>query len=46
MNTYSNVNELITDKVILEDVMNETSMPLQEWVSNDANFNSLYNVVQ
>ena len=45
MNTYSSVNELITDKVILDDVMNEASMPLQEWVSNDANFNSLYNVV-
>ena len=45
MNTYSSVNELITDKVILNDVMNEASMPLQEWVSNDANFNSLYNVV-
>ena len=24
---------------------NEASMPLQEWVSNDANVNSLYNVV-
>ena len=45
LNTYSSVNELITDKIILDDVMNETSMPLQEWVSNDANFNSLYNVV-
>ena len=45
MNTYSSVNELITDKVFLDDVMNEASMPLQEWVSNDANFNSLYNVV-
>ena len=45
MNTYSSENELIADKVILDDVMNEASMPLQEWVSNDANFNSLYNVV-
>ena len=45
MNTYNNVNELIADKVILDDVMNEASMPLQEWVSNDTKFNSLYNVV-
>ena len=45
MNTYSSANELIADKVILDDVMNEASMPLQEWVSNDAKFNSLYNVV-
>ena len=45
MNTYSNVNELIADKVTLDNVMSEASMPLQEWVSNDAKFNSLYNVV-
>ena len=45
MNTYSNINELIADKVILDDVMSEASMPLQEWVSNDAKFNSLYNIV-
>ena len=45
MNTYSSENELIADKVILDDVMTEASMPLQEWVSNDAHFNSLYNVV-
>ena len=45
MNTYSNVNELIADKVILDDVMSEASMPLQECVSNDAKFNSLYNIV-
>ena len=29
MNTYSNVNELIADKVILDDVMREASMPLK-----------------
>ena len=34
MNTYDNQDEPITDKVTLDNVMNEASMPLQEWVSN------------
>ena len=45
MNTYSSADELISDKVMLDNVMSEVSMPLQEWVSNDAKFNSLYNIV-
>ena len=42
MNTYDNADELISDKVTLDNVMNEASMPLQEWVSNNDHFNSLY----
>ena len=42
MNTYDNPDELITDKVTLDNVMNEASMPLQEWVRNNDHFNSLY----
>ena len=45
MNTYSSADELISDKVTLDNVMSEASMPLQEWVSNDAKFNSLYNII-
>ena len=45
MNTYDNQDELITDKVTLDNVMNEASMPLQEWVSNNDHFNSLYQLV-
>ena len=42
MNTYDNQEELVTDKVTLDNVMNQASMPLQEWVSNNEHFNSLY----
>ena len=42
MNTYDNEGELVTDKVTLDNVMNLASMPLQEWVSNNERFNSLY----
>ena len=42
MNTYDNQDELVTDKVMLDNVMNQASMPLQEWVSNNEHFNSLY----
>ena len=42
MNTYDNQDELVTDKVTLDNVMNQASMPLQEWVSNNKHFNSLY----
>ena len=45
MNTYDNSDELISDKVTLDNVMNEASMPLQEWVSNNDHFNSLYQLV-
>ena len=42
MNTYSNQAELVLVKVRLDKVMNQASMPLQEWVSNNEYFNSLY----
>ena len=42
MNTYDNQDELVTDKVTLDNVMNQASMPIQEWVSNNQHFNSLY----
>ena len=42
MNTYNNQAELVSDKVCLDNVMNQASMPLQEWVSNNEHFNSLY----
>ena len=42
MNTYDNQDELVTDKVTLDNVMNQASTPLQEWVSNNDHFNSLY----
>ena len=42
MNTYDNQDELVTDKVTLDNVMNQASMPLEEWVSNNEHFNSLY----
>ena len=45
MNAYDNPDELITDKATLDNVMNEASMPLQEWVSNNDHFNSLYQLV-
>ena len=42
MNTYDNQVELVTDKVRLDNVMNQASMPLQEWFRNKEHFNSLY----
>ena len=42
MNTYNNQAELVSDKVRLDNVMNQASMPLQEWVSNNEYFNSWY----
>ena len=42
MNTYDNQDELVTDKITLDNVMNQASMPLQEWDSNNEHFNSLY----
>ena len=42
INTYDNQDELVTDKVMLANIMNQASMPLQEWVSNNEHFNSLY----
>ena len=42
MNTYDNQAELVLDKVCLDNIMNQASMPLQEWVSNNEYFNSLY----
>ena len=45
MNTFDNSDEMITDKVTLDNVMNEASMPLQVGVSNNDHFNSLYQLV-
>ena len=42
MNTYDNQVELVTDNVRLDNVMNQASMPLQEWVSNNEHFNFFY----
>ena len=42
MNTYDDQSKLGLDKVCLDNLMNEASMPLQEWVSNNEWFNSLY----
>ena len=42
MNTYSNQAKLVLDKVRLDNVMNQASMPLQEWVSNNEYFDYLY----
>ena len=44
MNTYDILDELVADKVTLDNVMNQASMPLQEWVSNNDYFNSLYHL--
>ena len=41
MNLY-NKAELVSDKICLDNVMNQASMPLQEWVSNNEYFNFLY----
>ena len=42
MNTYDRQSELVSDKIRLDNVMNQASMPLQEWVSNNEYFNFLY----
>ena len=42
MNTYDSQADLVSDKIRLDNVMNQASMPLQEWVSNNEYFNFLY----
>ena len=42
MNTYDSQVDLVSDKIHLDNVMNQASMPLQEWVSNNEHFNFLY----
>ena len=42
MNTYDGQADLVSDKIPLDNVMNQASMPLQEWVSNNEYFNFLY----
>ena len=42
MNTYDNHADLVSDKIPLDNVMNQASMPLQEWVSNNEYFNFMY----
>ena len=42
MNTYDSQADLVSDKIRLDNVMNQASMPLQEWVSNNEYFNFMY----
>ena len=42
MNMHDSQAELVSDKIRLDNVMNQASMPLQEWVSNNEYFNFLY----
>ena len=42
MNTYDHQSELVSHKILLDNVMNQASMPLQEWVSNNEYFNFMY----
>ena len=42
MNTYDHQSELVSDKIRLDNVMSQASVPLQEWVSNNEYFNFMY----
>ena len=42
MNTYDSQADLVSDKIRLDNLMNQVSMPLQEWVSNNEYFNFFY----
>ena len=42
MNTYDSQADLVSDKICLDNVMNQASMPIQEWVSNNEHFNFMY----
>ena len=42
MNTYDSQADLVSDKIRLDNIMNQASMPLQEWASNNEYFNFLY----
>ena len=42
MNTHDSQAELVSDKIRLDNIMNQASMPLQEWGSNNEYFNFLY----
>ena len=44
MNTYDSEASLMEDKIKLETILDEASMPLQEWISNNSNFNQFYNL--
>ena len=46
MYTYDDESQLVKDKFVLENVMNEASMPLQAWASNKAFFFLLTYVVE
>ena len=43
-NTYDLQSESVSDKIRLDNVMNQASMPLQEWVSNNEYFNFMYHL--
>ena len=40
--TYDSQADVVSDKIHLDNVMNQASKPLQEWVSNNEYFNFLY----
>ena len=42
MDTYDSQTDLVSDKIRLDNVMNQVSMPLQELVSNNKYFSFLY----
>ena len=41
-NTYDDESQLVKDKFVLENVMNEAFMPLQAWASNSVEFNRVF----
>ena len=40
--TYNDESQLVKDKLVLENVMNEAFMPLQAWASNSVEFNRVF----
>ena len=44
MHTYEEEQILIRNKVIIEELMTEAYMPLQDWISNNQQFNEIYEV--
>ena len=42
--TYEDESELISEKVVIDSVLEETNMPLRGWISNSQKFNDTYQV--
>ena len=42
--TYEDESELISEKVVIDSVLEEANMPLRGWISNSQKFNSTYQV--